>query len=45
VSGAAVNVTVVAALYVAEHVPVPLVPQLIPPPVTVPPVGVDTTSW
>ena len=31
-------------MYVTEHVPVPLVPQLIPPPVTVPPVGVVTVS-
>ena len=31
-------------VYVTEHVPDPLVPQLIPPPVTVPPVGVATVS-
>ena len=43
-AGAAVSVTDVEPVNVTEHVPVPLVPQLIPPPVTVPPVGGVTAS-
>jgi hypothetical protein len=43
-SAAAVSVTEVDEPYVTEQVPVPLVPQLMPPPVTVPFVGVVTTN-